>query len=1206
MIASVITKICTNILLVTSIAMPANAWGSPTAVKKPKAFALSPTVASAVRVIATSNNLADSAASDPVKMDQMAAHVASDADGLRATLSAALGDAPPSYEAAVLTSISEAWDTSCPIEKNEKKKSNNNHNNKTNKTNKTNNNKTKRMNKSDSTSGRVACATAYDDCMESCAVPEVGLFGRVRTPEPGTCVLVCTVVREGCTRCCNKRKLHATDMEGAMPGVIAWMQISSSKIGEAKSNAAHLARAALSLIDRIDRAVGENRLMSPLNTARNAMTPQAGGDHVQGDGDGAIIHAGRGGGNGGEWGVRMIVGFFLDRLPSFGFLMDRLPKFWARQAGGDHVQGAGDIVRADGRGRGGGGGARNGGRNIYGNGGGDNGGGGERNGEGGIGGNGGGEWGVHMVVGYFTDRLPRFWAPQAGGDHVHLGGDIVGAGGGDGEERGRDGGDGEGVNGGGGGGDWGVVHDYRTGDDLGSDTNCVNADELKTRYMQIEAFDLNKIPWLKVTFTQVTDECGVPISNGFSRTMEYNANEQDEINDDDPDGRLIMEMFICAPWGNYEYEMVVKSSNDGAAMEKVSWEIEYGPPEYHIWDSDDTPFFTTANGATPSEYPYAPIPNEYTGGDGTTFTWPYPEAEGYYSVFYSGPFPPLECSNLHPGGVEYVGCYKADQPGWTTADGPTGSTNNKDPAELYRMFDGIGDDGLDADGVMNIEKCAEICSEYSYFGLESAIKCVCGNSVEGNEEPNCGVEGDDNIPEYKYLCSGDSRVLCGTDDFASVYTLDGSVPPPPSPTPAPTPAPFDLLNFELLGCSVDSDNRVMEEGPYVANPMSAEICWGYCAAEDKDFEYFGTQYGEECFCAKTLSDTVSLDYDGCDYSCAGKESEICGGYYAISVYDIKPFVVLGCRADADDRIMGEIEEISFTEMTAEYCYEVCVQDGTNTHFGTQYGRECWCVNDPTLGSINKYIDEPAACNYPCTGDADEFCGGSFAMNVFEIDGTVTPAPTAPDTLAPVPGPIAGGDGYSYVGCRADDSDDRVMGGIEEISSKMTTELCFDICSQDGANTHFGTQYGVECFCVDDPELESINKYIDEPTACDYECPGDSGEYCGGYDALSVYEIRASPFTELDCFNDPRDERIMEFKMETSSSTTMSAQVCYEMCVNEGAGYAYFGLQYSYECWCSTTIASSATTGGATCDYPCSNNQDETCGGYYTITAYEIN
>lgn len=33
----------------------------------------------------------------------------------------------------------------------------------------------------------------------------------------------------------------------------------------------------------------------------------------------------------------------------------------------------------------------------------------------------------------------------------------------------------------------------------------------------------------------------------------------------------------------------------------------------------------------------------------------------------------------------------------------TGSENDADPAENYRMFDGIDDDGVDADGVMTLE-----------------------------------------------------------------------------------------------------------------------------------------------------------------------------------------------------------------------------------------------------------------------------------------------------------------------------------------------------------------------------------------------------------------------------------------------------------------------------------------------------------------------
>lgn len=65
------------------------------------------------------------------------------------------------------------------------------------------------------TYGRANCAIAFDECNTACTGgPEVGLFGRFRTPEPGTCALVCTVVREGCTRyVCG----HATTLRESGP-----------------------------------------------------------------------------------------------------------------------------------------------------------------------------------------------------------------------------------------------------------------------------------------------------------------------------------------------------------------------------------------------------------------------------------------------------------------------------------------------------------------------------------------------------------------------------------------------------------------------------------------------------------------------------------------------------------------------------------------------------------------------------------------------------------------------------------------------------------------------------------------------------------------------------------------------------------------------------------------------------------------------------
>lgn len=52
---------------------------------------------------------------------------------------------------------------------------------------------------------------------------------------------------------------------------------------------------------------------------------------------------------------------------------------------------------------------------------------------------------------------------------------------------------------------------------------------------------------------------------------------------------------------------------------------------------------------------YGPTPPG--GGEPATYRWPLEDSEGYYSLLYSGPMPPLECPNLHPDGVVYVGCY---------------------------------------------------------------------------------------------------------------------------------------------------------------------------------------------------------------------------------------------------------------------------------------------------------------------------------------------------------------------------------------------------------------------------------------------------------------------------------------------------------------------------------------------------------------------
>ena len=63
------------------------------------------------------------------------------------------------------------------------------------------------------------------------------------------------------------------------------------------------------------------------------------------------------------------------------------------------------------------------------------------------------------------------------------------------------------------------------------------------------------------------------------------------------------------------------------------------------------------------------------------------------------------------------------------------------------------------------------------------------------------------------------------------------------------------------------------------------------------------------------------------------------------------------------------------------------------------------------------------------------------------------------------------------------------------------------------------------------------------------------------------------------------------------------KICFEMCVEDDTEYGFFGLQYGYECWCSKTFSESP---GGQCDYPCSQNAAEMCGGFDEIFAYQIN
>ncbi|CAM9951820.1 unnamed protein product, partial [Pylaiella littoralis] len=83
-----------------------------------------------------------------------------------------------------------------------------------------------------------------------------------------------------------------------------------------------------------------------------------------------------------------------------------------------------------------------------------------------------------------------------------------------------------------------------------------------------------------------------------------------------------------------------------------------------------------------------------------------------------------------------------------------------------------------------------------------------------------------------------------------------------------------------------------------------------CARLCSGFPFFGTQYGEECWCGLEDAQAIfeSNGEGSCTTSCAGDSTKICGGFDAISVYSSNgqvptpevDYESVGCYADPED------------------------------------------------------------------------------------------------------------------------------------------------------------------------------------------------------------------------------------------------------------------------------------------------------------------
>lgn len=199
--------------------------------------------------------------------------------------------------------------------------------------------------------------------------------------------------------------------------------------------------------------------------------------------------------------------------------------------------------------------------------------------------------------------------------------------------------------------------------------------------------------------------------------------------------------------------------------------------------------------------------------------------------------------------------------------------------------------------------------------------------------------------------------------------------------------------------------------------------------------------------------------------------------------------------------------------------------------------------------------------------------------------------------------------FVLVGCQTEGSGARALGGKSYASgTDLTLKACAAFCE---GFRFFGTEYSAECYCGNSLHASSSAAPLAD---CAMPCSGNTNEYCGGPNRLTLYEnpdiapeepapeprqpAVAGDFVFLACHTELPGARALSDRATASGS--MSNEVCAAFCED----YEYFGTEYSSECYCGNELPeASEEVDEGDCSMLCSGAADEFCGSGNRLSVY---
>ncbi|OHW91654.1 WSC domain containing protein [Colletotrichum incanum] len=413
--------------------------------------------------------------------------------------------------------------------------------------------------------------------------------------------------------------------------------------------------------------------------------------------------------------------------------------------------------------------------------------------------------------------------------------------------------------------------------------------------------------------------------------------------------------------------------------------------------------------------------------------------------------------------------------------------------------------------------------------------------------------------------------------------------------------------YKLVSCWTEaSGGRALTGAAFAYDGMTLDSCMTNCTG----FDYWGTEYGRECYCGNSLAaSTTSAPLSDCSMQCSGDSTQYCGAGNRIELYSttatrsssstaaptatlahinaIGKYSLVGCQTEADGGRALQGAQTASDDMTLEKCATFC---SDYTFFGTEYGRECYCGNELQPTSRTAPLGE---CNMKCAGNPYQYCGDGNRLELYKASSSSLASVTS--TVATTTSSTAPSATSSSVSSSSSSFSALAESGSSTSSAPLTSSSQFSTSSD-----HPSSSSSIVSPASNEVTSTSSASQITSSSLSSSSAVSSPRVLLQHTVPTLAHKPTVSPFVLVGCWTEGNGVRALS-QRNYASGNNMTLEYCASYC----SDYKYFGTEYSSECYCGNFLAQSSTEAPlADCAMTCSGNQYEYCGGGNRLTLYQ--